>query len=91
MIVEVHNQTPLLLPPQVEEDLISFDIQGLDNEWVEYHFKHMDENADYDYAAYVKLLSIVVSPDETKDTDEIFTKNRKEKSNKGNSVRIYRY
>jgi hypothetical protein len=75
VIVQVNNQTPLLLPPQVEEDLISFDIQGLDNEWVEYHFKHVDENAEYDYAAYVKLLSIMVSPDDVKDTDQIFKKN----------------
>jgi len=75
VIVEVNNQTPLKLPPQVEEDLISFDTRGLGNEWVEYHFKHVDENASYDYAVFVKLLSIMVSPDEVKDTDQIFTKN----------------
>jgi hypothetical protein len=75
VIVQVNNQTPLKLPPQVEEDLISFDTRGLGNEWVEYHFKHVDDNATYDYAAYVKLLSIMVSPDEVKDTDQIFTKN----------------
>jgi len=75
VIVEVNNQTPLKLPPQVEEDLISFDTRGLGNEWVEYHFKHVDENATYDYAVFVKLLSIMVSPDNVKDTDQIFTKN----------------
>ena len=74
VIVQVTNQTPLKLPPQVEEDLISFDTRGLDNEWVEYHFKHLDENVNYDYSVIVKLLSIMVSPDETKDNDEIFTK-----------------
>jgi hypothetical protein len=74
VIVEVYNQTPIKLPPQVEEDLISFDTRGLDNEWVEYHFKHVDENVIYDYAVLVKLLSIMVSPDETKDNDEIFNK-----------------
>jgi len=75
VIVEVNNQTPLKLPPQVEEDLISFDTRGLGNEWVEYHFKHVDENATYDYAVFVKLLSIMVSPDDVKDTDQVFTKN----------------
>jgi hypothetical protein len=74
VIVEVANQSPIQLPPQVEEDLISFDTQGLGSEWVEYHFKHVDENADYDYAVMVKLLSIAVSPDDTKDTDKIFNK-----------------
>jgi hypothetical protein len=75
VIVQVNNQTPLKLPPQVEEDLISFDTRGLGNEWVEYHFKHVDDNATYDYAVFVKLLSIMVSPDDVKDTDQIFKKN----------------
>jgi len=74
VIVEVYNQSATKLPPQVEEDLISFDTRGLDNQWVEYHFKHLDDNAMYDYAVMVKLLSIMVSPDETKDTDEVFNK-----------------
>lgn len=74
VIVQVNNQTPLKLPPMVEEDLISFDTRGLGNEWVEYHFKHVDDQANYDYAVYVKLLSIMVSPDNVKDTDEIFKK-----------------
>jgi len=75
VIVEVNNLSPLQLPSMVEEDLISFDTRGLGNEWVEYHFKHVDEAAVYDYAVMVKLLSIMVSPDDTKDTDQIFTKN----------------
>lgn len=74
VIVEVANRSPLQLPRQVEEDLISFDTRGLGNEWVEYHFKHVDEDAEYDYLVMVKLLSIMVSPDETKDTDHIFNK-----------------
>ena len=74
VIVEVVNQSPLQLPQQVEEDLTSFDTRGLDNEWVEYHFKHVDESINYDYAVMVKLVSILVSPDDTQDTDEIYTK-----------------
>ena len=74
VIVQVNNQTPMKLPPVVEEDLISFDTRGLGNDWVEYHFKHVDDQASYDYAVYVKLLSIMVSPDNVKDTDEIFKK-----------------
>ena len=74
VIVEVKNLSPLQLPVLVEEDLISFDTRGLDNEWVEYHFKHVDENVNYDYAVMVKLLSILVSPDDTKNIDEVFNK-----------------
>lgn len=74
VIVEVTNLAPLQLPQQVEEDLISFDTRGLGNEWVEYHFKHVDEDARYDYMIMVKLLSINVSPDGVKDTDQVFNK-----------------
>lgn len=74
IIVEVTNQAPLQLPRQVEDDLISFDTRGLDNEWTEYHFKHLDEEANYDYMVVVKLLSIMVSPDGVKDVDEVFNK-----------------
>lgn len=75
VIVEVSNQSPLQLPPQVEEGLLAFDTKGLGNEWVEYHFKHVDESATYDYAVIVQLVSIMVSPDGTEDKDEIFRKN----------------
>ncbi len=74
VIVEVTNQAPLQLPAQVLEDLISFNTRGLGNEWVEYHFKHVDENAFYDYMVIVKLLSIMVSPDGVKDVDQVFNK-----------------
>ena len=75
VIVEVANQSPTKLPKQVEDDLIAFDTRGLDrNEWVEYHFKHVDEEISYDYAVIVQILSIMVSPDEAKDTDRIFNK-----------------
>ena len=74
VIVEVAEQDAVQLPPQVEEDLISFDTRGLGNDWVEYHFKHLDANIVYDYQVLVKLLTIMVSPDGVKDTDQIFTK-----------------
>ena len=74
VIVEVQNIAPLQLPRQVEDDLLSFDTRGLGSEWVEYHFKHVNEDATYDYMVIVKLISIMVSPDGTKDVDEIFNK-----------------
>lgn len=74
VIVEVQNIAPLQLPSQVEDDLLSFDTRGLGNEWVEYHFKHVDDEIIYDYMVIVKLLSIMVSPDGVKDVDQIFNK-----------------
>lgn len=74
VIVEVANQSPLQLPRQVENDLISFDTRGLANEWAEYHFEHLDEDATYDYIVNVKILQIMVSPDGVKNEDQVFNK-----------------
>ena len=104
VIVEVANRTPLKIPQQVLEDLTAFDTQGLGNEWVEYHFKHVDEDASYDYSVLVKLLTIGVSPDEVKDNDEIFEKKIEDgfdyaldgngnvmKDTAGNDIKIIKY
>jgi len=74
VIVQLVNQSPVQLPAAVEEDLISFDMQGLGSEWVEYHFKHLNKDIDYDYDILVKLLTVAVSPDHSEDTDKIFNK-----------------
>ncbi len=74
VIVEVQNLAPLQLPVQVVDDLLSFETRGLGNEWVEYHFKHLSEETTYDYLVVVKLLSIMVSPDNVKNVDQIFNK-----------------
>lgn len=105
VIVEVVNQSQVGLPPQVEEDLISFDTQGLDNNnWTEYHFKHLNDQIKYDYAVLVKLLTIAVSPDDVKDVDQLFTKKIEDgfdyvldakgnvmKDTAGNDIKIPRY
>jgi len=104
VIVEVTNLAPLQLPHQVLEDLTTFETQGLGSEWVEYHFKHVDTDADYDYSILVKLLTIGVSPDGVKDVDQIFTKKIEDgfdyaldengnvrKDTAGNDIKIIRY
>ncbi|PID92400.1 MAG: hypothetical protein CSA96_03390 [Bacteroidetes bacterium] len=74
VIVEVQNLAQIKLPRKVEDELIAFDNRGLESEWVEYHFKHVDDQIDYDYMVVVKLLSIFVSPDETSDIDRQYSK-----------------
>jgi hypothetical protein len=104
VIVEVANQAPLQLPTQVMDDLISFDTRGLDNEWVEYHFKHVDEDANYDYMVMVKIMQIMVSPDGVKDEDQVFNKKLEDgfeyvldangnvmKDTAGNDIKLQKY
>jgi len=105
VLVEPVNLSQINLPPHVMEDMTAFDTRGLDRDaWVEYHFKHVDEDVNYDYAIYVKINSIMVSPDEVKDGDQLFTKKIEDgfdyaldadgnvmKDSAGNDIKIPRY
>jgi len=66
----VNNMTHLRLDPVYEEDLLEINTDRLGSEWVEYHFKHLDDQIDYDYSIYVNLESIRVSPDDIKENDK---------------------
>lgn len=74
VIVLVNNMTQLKLDPQFEEDLLEIDNRGLNSDWIEYHFRHLDEDISYDYTIYVNLESIAVSPDDTKEEDKLYKK-----------------
>ena len=73
-IVMVNNMTHLRLDPVYEEDLLEINTDRLGSEWVEYHFKHLDDQIDYDYSIYVNLESIRVSPDDIKENDKMYKK-----------------
>jgi len=70
VLVKVDNRSHINFPPDFENDLLALDLPRLDNEWVEYHTKQLDENTDFDYIVSVIIKAIAVSPDNTfqKDT-----------------------
>jgi hypothetical protein len=74
VIVFVNNMTHVNLDPVWEDDLLEIDNRGFENEWVEYHFKHLNEDIAYDYTIYVNLESIMISPDEVKEDDNLYKK-----------------
>jgi hypothetical protein len=74
VLVRVNNLTHLKLDPVFEQDLLEFDTRNLETEWVEYHFKNLNEDIAYDYDVLVNLEMISVSPDELKEKDELYKK-----------------
>jgi hypothetical protein len=102
--VTVNNMTHVNLDPVWEADLLEIDTRGFENEWVEYHFKHLDEDISYDYTVFVNLESIMISPDEVKEKDRLFKKKVEDgfdyvldangnvmKDTAGNDIKIPRY
>ena len=74
VIVSVNNMTHLKLDPMFEEDLLEINTDRLGSEWVEYHFKDLDESIFYDYTVLVNLENIIASPDQVKESDEMYKK-----------------
>jgi hypothetical protein len=72
--VMVNNMTHINLDPVWEADLLEIDTRGFENQWVEYHFKHLNEDISYDYTVFVNLESIAISPDDVKEKDNLYKK-----------------
>jgi hypothetical protein len=73
-LVMVQNQTHLNLGNEFLNSLLTIDPKGLDSEWVEFHFRDLDEGINYDYYVVVNLRAIEVSPDLSRDTDRMIKK-----------------
>ncbi|MEA1886382.1 MAG: hypothetical protein U9N72_04145 [Bacteroidota bacterium] len=71
VLVRVENRSHINFPPEFENDLLALDLPRLDNSWVEYHTRQMDEDTDFDYIVSVIIKSIAVSPDNTFEKDTL--------------------
>lgn len=70
VLVQVDNRSHINFPEEFESDLLALNLPRLDNSWVEYHTRQMDEDIHFDYIVSVIIKAIMVSPDNTfqKDT-----------------------
>lgn len=74
VLVQVANSSRLSINPEFEDELLTFNTQGLNTEWVEYHFRHVNDDIDYDYLVIINLMDIIVSPNKSTDKDITFKK-----------------
>ena len=73
-IVEVINNTQLRITPEFEQELLNFNTEGLNSEWVEYHFRHINDEIEYDYMVGINITDILLTPDQKKETDVVYKK-----------------
>lgn len=103
-IVGVTHSDRIMIAPEFRDELLTFNTQGLNSEWVEYHFRHLDENTQYDYEIIINILDILVSPEEVKTEDKIYKKEIEDgfnyaldangnvmKDTAGNDIKILKY
>jgi hypothetical protein len=104
VIVQVDNSARIMISPEFQDELLSFNAQGLNNGWVEYHFRHLNDEIDYDYVISVHIMDILVSPEETKNKDIVYKKDVEDgfsykldsrgnvmKDTAGNDIKIPKY
>lgn len=73
-IVQINNSTPMKITTEFEEELLTFNTEGLNSEWVEFHFRHINDNIDYDYMVGINITDIILTPEQTKETDMVYKK-----------------
>ena len=71
VLVMFENHTPIMLDKDYENHILAMKPSELDSEWVEYHFRDLDENMEYDYYIVANIRIIDVSPDITRDNDRV--------------------
>jgi hypothetical protein len=71
VLVRIQNNSIINFPPEFEADLLALDLPRLNSEWVEYHTRVLDEEAQFDYFVNVTIRNIGVSPDNTFQRDTL--------------------
>ncbi|MGB3149388.1 MAG: hypothetical protein WBB27_01895 [Maribacter sp.] len=63
VIVEMINNTDMVIPRRLEDELLNLNTYGLNNLWTEYHTNKLS-NLNYDYRMQVSFQNILISPEQ---------------------------
>ncbi len=68
VLVKIDNQTNMIIPQQLQNQLLDFSTYGLDEFWVVYHSKP-EQNYKYDYTYFVNFREISISPEQMREKE----------------------
>jgi hypothetical protein len=77
--VYTKNETNIMIPVRLENDLLDFSTFGLNDKWTVYH-GNRQKNIDYDYGVIVNFRDIKISPEQVKEKE--FTREKEIKDGK---------
>ncbi len=60
------NETNMVIPVRLENDLLDFSTYGLNDKWTDYH-SNRQKGIDYDYGLIVNFRQINISPEQVKE------------------------
>lgn len=70
VIVYTKNETNIMIPNRLQNDLLDFKTYGLDNKWTVFHANKQKE-ITYDYAMTIRFQGIAISPEQIKEKEFI--------------------
>lgn len=73
VIVTTKNETNMILPARLQNDLLDFSTYGLNDKWTIYH-SNKQNGVDYDYGLIITFTGIYISPEQIKEKE--FVKER---------------
>ncbi|MGV8992574.1 MAG: hypothetical protein ACOH1O_00600 [Flavobacterium sp.] len=68
VLVKIENQTNMIIPQQLQNQLLDFSTYGLDEFWVVYH-STPQQNFKYDYTYFVNFRAISISPEQMREKE----------------------
>ena len=71
--VYTKNETNMIIPVRLQNDLLDFSTLGLNDKWTVYH-SNKQKGIDYDYGLMINFRQIYISPEQIKERD--FSKER---------------
>ena len=75
--VYTKNQTNMIIPTRLQDDLLDFSTYGLNDKWTVYH-SNKQKNISYDYGLIVNFRQINISPEQIKEKEFIKEKQIKD-------------
>jgi hypothetical protein len=103
VLVKLENKTGTPLPPNFEQELFKFSVDGLNKEWLKYNMT-AEKFQYYDYSVVVNMQAISITPESSKDiiyteskeiqdgTDYVLdAKGNVKKDSLGNDIKVPKY
>jgi len=66
VLVSTKNETNMVIPTRLQDDLLDFSTYGINDKWTVYHNKKQS-NISYDYALVVNFREIKISPEQVRE------------------------
>lgn len=77
VFVSTKNETNMVIPSRLQDDLLDFSTYGINDKWTEYHNKKQND-ISYDFALVVNFREIKISPEQVREKQFIKEKQIKD-------------